>query len=111
MLERVGLGDKWRNRPNQLSGGQQQRVAIARALVHEPRLIICDEPTAAIDAKNGAMIMELFHDVARKPGRAVIIVTHDNRIYKYADQIAQMEDWKIIEVHRVENGVPDLDIH
>jgi putative ABC transport system ATP-binding protein len=57
------------------------------------------------------MIMELFHDVARKPGRAVIIVTHDNRIYKYADQIAQMEDGKIIEVHRVENGVPDLDIH
>jgi putative ABC transport system ATP-binding protein len=111
MLERVGLGDKWRNRPNQLSGGQQQRVAIARALVHEPRLIICDEPTAALDAKNGAMIMELFHDVARKPGRAVIIVTHDNRIYKYADQIAQMEDGKIIEVHRVENGVPDLDIH
>ncbi len=111
MLERVGLGDKWKNRPNQLSGGQQQRVAIARALVHEPRLIICDEPTAALDAKNGEMVMELFHDVARKPGRSVIIVTHDNRIFKYADQIAQMDDGKIIEVHRVEDGLPNLDIH
>ena len=111
MLERVGLGDKWKNRPNQLSGGQQQRVAIARAMVHEPRLIICDEPTAALDAKNGAMVMELFHDVARKPGRAVIIVTHDNRIFKYADRIAQMDDGRIVEVHEVDGEVPDLVIH
>ena len=103
-LEKVGLGDRWKHRPTQLSGGQQQRVAIARALVHEPRLIICDEPTAALDAKNGAMVMELFHEVARKPGRAVIIVTHDNRIFKYADRIAQMDDGKVLEIHDVDEA-------
>ena len=105
MLEKVGLADRWRHRPSQLSGGQQQRVAIARALVHEPRLVICDEPTASLDANNGAMVMELFHEVARKSGRAVVIVTHDNRIFKYADRIAQMNDGRIIEVHDVEDGV------
>ena len=106
MLEKVGLGDRWHHRPNQLSGGQQQRVAIARAMVHEPRLIICDEPTAALDAKNGALVMELFHDVARVPGRAVIIVTHDNRILKYADRIASMDDGRIMEVHEVDGSNP-----
>lgn len=111
-LEKVGLGDRWRNRPTQLSGGQQQRVAIARALVHEPRLIICDEPTASLDAKNGAMVMELFDSVAKVPGRCVIIVTHDNRIFSHADRIAQMDDGKIVEVHDVENGeVPTFQHH
>lgn len=106
ILEVVGLGDRWNSRPNQLSGGQQQRVAIARSLVHEPRLIICDEPTASLDAKNGAMIMDLFQKVARVPGRCVIIVTHDNRIFPYADRIAQMDDGVIVEVHDVEHGKP-----
>ena len=106
VLEKVGLGDRWKHRPGQLSGGQQQRVAIARALVHEPRLIICDEPTASLDAHNGAMVMDLFHEVARKPGRAVIIVTHDNRIFKYADRIAQMNDGRIVEVHDVDASKP-----
>jgi putative ABC transport system ATP-binding protein len=111
-LDKVGLADRWKHRPSQLSGGQQQRVAIARALVHEPRLIICDEPTAALDAKNGANVMELFHDVARKPGRALIIVTHDNRIFKYADRIAQMDDGRVIEVHDVDGEAPpELMIH
>jgi putative ABC transport system ATP-binding protein len=104
VLQKVGLGDRWKNRPNQLSGGQQQRVAIARALVHEPRLIICDEPTASLDAKNGHMVMDLFRDVARVPGRCVIIVTHDNRIFSYADRIAQMDDGRIVEVHDVVDG-------
>jgi putative ABC transport system ATP-binding protein len=104
ILEQVGLGDRWKHRPAQLSGGQQQRVAIARALVHEPRLVICDEPTAALDAKNGEMVMELFDKVARVPGRCVIIVTHDNRIFTFADRIAQMDDGRIVEVHDVENG-------
>jgi putative ABC transport system ATP-binding protein len=112
VLASVGLGDRWRNRPSQLSGGQQQRVAIARALVHEPRLIICDEPTAALDAGNGHMVMELFHDVARVPGRCVIIVTHDNRIFSYADRIAQMDDGRIVEVHDVVDGnAPKFDHH
>jgi putative ABC transport system ATP-binding protein len=78
-----------------LSGGQQQRVAIARALVHEPRLIICDEPTAALDSENGAKVMELLRSVARKSDRCVIIVTHDNRIFKHADRMTFMEDGRI----------------
>ena len=96
-LDAVGLGDRWKERPNKLSGGQQQRVAIARALVHEPPLVICDEPTAALDAQNGEVVLELFRNVARSPDRAVIIVTHDNRIFSYADRIARMDDGEIIE--------------
>jgi putative ABC transport system ATP-binding protein len=95
MLETVGLGQRMHHRPNMLSGGQQQRVAIARALVHEPRLIICDEPTAALDSENGAKVMEILKNVAAKPDRCVIIVTHDNRIFKYADRITHMEDGRI----------------
>jgi len=96
-LESVGLGARWRERPLKLSGGEQQRVAIARALVHEPPLVICDEPTAALDARNGEIVLELFRNVARSPDRAVIIVTHDNRIFSYADRIARMDDGEIIE--------------
>ncbi len=99
MLELVGLGDRAKHRPSQLSGGQQQRVAIARALVHDPRLVICDEPTAALDAKNGTIVMDLFETIARTPGRAVVIVTHDNRIFSHADRIAQMDDGRIVEIH------------
>jgi putative ABC transport system ATP-binding protein len=95
-LECVGLANRWRERPNRLSGGEQQRVAIARALVHEPPLVICDEPTAALDARNGEIALELFRKVARSPDRAVVIVTHDNRIFSYADRIARMDDGEII---------------
>ena len=97
VLDAVGLGARWKERPNKLSGGQQQRVAIARALVHEPPLVICDEPTAALDSQNGEIVLELFRNVARSPERAVIIVTHDNRIFSYADRIARMDDGEIIE--------------
>jgi putative ABC transport system ATP-binding protein len=100
ILEKVGLGERWKERPNKLSGGQQQRVAIARALVHEPPLVICDEPTAALDAQNGEIVLDLFRQVARASDRAVIIVTHDNRIFSYADRIARMDDGEIIEVTR-----------
>jgi putative ABC transport system ATP-binding protein len=99
MLERVGLGTRLHHRPNMLSGGQQQRVAIARALVHEPKLIICDEPTAALDSENGAKVMDLLRDVAKAPDRCVIIVTHDNRIFKYADRMTHMEDGRIAHTH------------
>src|SRR5215467_10359096 len=95
MLEKVGLGKRMHHRPNMLSGGQQQRVAIARALVHEPKLIICDEPTAALDSENGTKVMEILKNVAARPDRCVIIVTHDNRIYKYADRMTHMEDGRI----------------
>ncbi|MBL9215895.1 MAG: ABC transporter ATP-binding protein [Opitutaceae bacterium] len=95
MLEQVGLGRRGHARPGTLSGGQQQRVAIARALVHEPRLIICDEPTAALDSENGAKVMDLLRGFAARPDRCVIIVTHDNRIFKYADRMTHMEDGRI----------------
>ena len=95
MLEIVGLGKRMHHRPNMLSGGQQQRVAIARALVHDPKLIICDEPTAALDSENGAKVMEILSNVARRPDRCAIIVTHDNRIFKYADRMTFMEDGRI----------------
>jgi putative ABC transport system ATP-binding protein len=106
MLETVGLGKRMKHRPNMLSGGQQQRVAIARALVHEPNLIICDEPTAALDSENGAKVMELLRGVAARPGRCVIIVTHDNRIFKYADRMTFMEDGRISRTESPQQGVP-----
>jgi len=95
ILERVGIGNKWRERPNKLSGGQQQRVAIARALVHEPPLIVCDEPTSALDRENGNHVMELLRDIARDGNRTVVVVTHDPRIYHFGDRMAEMEDGRI----------------
>ena len=97
-LDRVGLGHKSKERPGKLSGGQQQRVAIARALVHEPRLVICDEPTSALDRENGQSVMHLLREVARSPERTVVIVTHDSRIYQYADRMAEMEDGRVFRV-------------
>jgi putative ABC transport system ATP-binding protein len=98
VLESVGLGERIHSRPSQLSGGQQQRVAIARALVHEPRLLVCDEPTAALDAHSGQTVMELLRQVAVQPDRAVIVVTHDARVYAYGDRIIEMADGRIIAV-------------
>ena len=98
-LVQVGLGGRERQRPSQLSGGQQQRVAIARALVHEPRLVICDEPTSALDSVTGHQIMDLLSGAAKAPGRCVLIVTHDPRIYGYADRISEMEDGRVTAVH------------
>jgi putative ABC transport system ATP-binding protein len=95
MLERLNIGNQADKLPNQLSGGQQQRVAIARALVHEPRLVVCDEPTAALDASSGRRVMDLLREVAVAPDRACIIVTHDNRIFDLADRIIQLEDGRI----------------
>ena len=95
ILERIGMGAHRAKLPNQLSGGQQQRVAIARALVHAPRLIVCDEPTAALDAESGQTVLEILKDAALASDRAVIVVTHDTRIYSFADRIASMEDGRI----------------
>jgi len=92
MLDRVGLGDRLRERPGRLSGGQQQRVAIARALVHEPDLVVCDEPTSALDSATGAQVMELLMPKPGDAGHTVIVVTHDPRTYHCADRIAEMED-------------------
>jgi putative ABC transport system ATP-binding protein len=98
VLEDVGLGERVKALPAQLSGGQQQRVAIARALVHEPKLIICDEPTSNLDHKTGIDMMEILRRVAQNPERAIIVVTHDSRIYDFADRIAHMDDGRIVDV-------------
>lgn len=96
LLDKLNIADQADKFPRQLSGGQQQRVAIARALVHEPRLVVCDEPTAALDAKSGRRVMDLLREVALAADRAVIIVTHDNRIFDLADRILVMEDGRIV---------------
>jgi len=98
MLDRVGLGDRWKSLPSQLSGGQQQRVAIARSLIHEPRLIVCDEPTSALDHDTGHIIMRLMKTLAVRDDRALIIVTHDARIFGFADRIARMDDGRVVRV-------------
>lgn len=92
LLDQVGLKGREYDHPKNLSGGQQQRVAIARALVHGPDLIICDEPTAALDAETGASILELLQHMSKSLGKTVIIVTHDSRILKYADRVVKMDD-------------------
>lgn len=95
LLVHVGMQGRTESYPSQLSGGQQQRVAIARALVHEPRLLVCDEPTAALDAHSGQVVMDLLREVALSGERAVLIVTHDNRIFHYGNRIVHMADGRI----------------
>jgi putative ABC transport system ATP-binding protein len=95
LLDRLGMESNKLKYPNQLSGGQQQRVAIARALVHNPKIVISDEPTASLDAETGHEVMELLRQVATGSDRAVIVVTHDHRIFPFADTIATMSDGRI----------------
>ncbi len=98
VLDTLGMGKKTESFPNQLSGGQQQRVAISRALVHQPTLLVCDEPTAALDHETGLAVMELLQDAAVKPDRAVVVVTHDNRVFHFGDRIAHMDDGRLVRV-------------
>jgi putative ABC transport system ATP-binding protein len=92
MLDAVGLAD-WANYyPGELSGGQKQRVAIARALVSHPKLVLADEPTAALDKKSGRDVVEIMQKLAKQQGSAILLVTHDNRILDVADRIIYMED-------------------
>ena len=95
LLAQLGMEDRASSLPALLSGGQQQRVALARALVHKPRLVACDEPTSALDAATGRTVMELLSEVAVRPDRAVIVVTHDSRVFEFADTIAHMDDGRI----------------
>jgi putative ABC transport system ATP-binding protein len=96
VLQKVGFdGRMMRSLPTDLSGGQQQRVAIARAMVHNPRLIVCDEPTSALDSETGRMVMELMRRLVLDKDRALVVVTHDARIFQFADRIARMEDGRI----------------
>jgi len=110
MLEQLGMGPRAHARPNQVSGGQQQRVAIARALIHEPRLLVCDEPTAALDAESGHAVMELLREAAVRDDRAVVVVTHDSRVFPFGDRIAYMNDGRITrsEVQTAGAAVPVL---
>ncbi|MCF6150386.1 MAG: ABC transporter ATP-binding protein [Candidatus Kuenenia sp.] len=98
ILGRVGLGDLTCSLPDQLSGGQQQRVAIARAMLHNPKLIVCDEPTSALDHETGHKVMELLREMVVGVDRAFIVVTHDERIFEFADRIAKMDDGHITSV-------------
>jgi putative ABC transport system ATP-binding protein len=95
MLEAVGLGDRVDYYPDALSGGQKQRVAIARALVSHPKLILADEPTAALDSQSGRDVVETMQRLAREQGCAILLVTHDNRILDVADRIIHMEDGRL----------------
>lgn len=106
LLATLGMAHRAQAVPSELSGGEQQRVALARALVHEPKLIVCDEPTSALDGRTGQAVMELLGAAAVRRDRAVIIVTHDARIFNFADRIAHMEDGRIVnlEENRTNGG-------
>jgi putative ABC transport system ATP-binding protein len=95
LLEYLGVADRARHRPDELSGGQQQRVAVARALANRPRLILADEPTAALDSQRGRQVMELFARVAHEQGAGVIVVTHDHRALDVFDRTLEMEDGRL----------------
>jgi putative ABC transport system ATP-binding protein len=95
LLESVGLGEHVDYYPHNLSGGQKQRVAIARALVSHPKMVLADEPTAALDSKSGRNIVKLMQELAREQGCTILIVTHDNRILDVADRIVELEDGRI----------------
>jgi putative ABC transport system ATP-binding protein len=97
MLESVGLADRTHYYPENLSGGQKQRVAIARALVSQPKLILADEPTAALDSKTGRDVVTLMQALAKEQGCAILLVTHDNRILDINDRILQMEDGCLVQ--------------
>jgi len=99
-LRAVGLGDELHKLPHDLSGGQKQRVAIARALAARPRLLLADEPTAALDSKTGREVVELLQRLAREQGCAVLMVTHDPRILDIADRLVRMEDGLLLEAER-----------
>ena len=105
LLADLGLERRLHALPSQLSGGQQQRVALARALVHEPRLIVCDEPTSALDHETGHAVMDLLTKVAVRDDRAVVVVTHDSRVFNFADRIAHMDDGRITKTEAAEEAL------
>ncbi len=105
-LRRVGLGDRLDNFPAQLSGGEQQRVSIARALAKNPKLLLCDEPTGALDDKTGRAILSLLQDTCRKQGMTVIVITHNSAIAPMADRVVQLRSGKVVSDVRNENPTP-----
>jgi putative ABC transport system ATP-binding protein len=108
-LATLGMAHRAQALPSELSGGEQQRVALARALIHDPKLIVCDEPTSALDGRTGHAVMELLSAAAVRPDRAVIIVTHDARIFDFAHQIAHMDDGRITSLEENRRNPPSAD--
>ena len=110
VLTRVGLGDRLQNFPAQLSGGEQQRVAIARALAKNPKLLLCDEPTGALDYNTGKQILQLLQDAARKDGMTVIIITHNSALTAMADRVVTIKNGTVGSVSCNEHPVPIAEI-
>ncbi|MEB3230897.1 MAG: ATP-binding cassette domain-containing protein, partial [Leptolyngbyaceae bacterium] len=104
MLDHVGLGHRLDYYPEDLSGGQKQRVAIARALVNRPKLVLADEPTAALDSKSGRDVVTLMQTLAKEQGCTILLVTHDNRILDVADRIVHLEDGRLVQNSEKKGG-------
>lgn len=110
ILEKVGLKNRANNFPSQLSGGEQQRVAIARAIVKNPTLLLCDEPTGALDSKTGASIIDLLYSVAAEYKKTVIIVTHNSKISECAERLIRIRDGKIASDTKIENPLKPSEV-
>jgi putative ABC transport system ATP-binding protein len=108
ILSRLGLNDRLHNLPAQLSGGQQQRVAIARALIHNPSVVLADEPTASLDTERAFQVVETFAHLIHENNRAGIIVTHDLRMCQYVDRVLQMQDGKLVRVYETKDEIMEL---
>jgi len=108
LLSRLGLGDRLTNLPAQMSGGQQQRVAIARALIHNPTLVLADEPTASLDTERAFQVVQTFAALIHENNRAGIMVTHDLRMCQYVDRVIQMQDGKLVKVYEDKKDIMAL---
>lgn len=108
ILSRLGLSERLHNLPAQLSGGQQQRVAIARALIHNPTVVLADEPTASLDTERAYQVVETFANLIHENNRAGIIVTHDLRMCQYVDRVLQMQDGKLVRIYENRDEILEL---
>jgi putative ABC transport system ATP-binding protein len=108
LLARLGLSERMYNLPSQMSGGQQQRVAIARALIHNPTLVLADEPTASLDTERAFQVVETFASLIHENQRAGIMVTHDLRMVQYVDRVLQMQDGKLVKIYENQEEIQSL---
>jgi len=108
LLARLGLGERMNNLPGQMSGGQQQRVAIARALIHNPSLVLADEPTASLDTERAYQVVETFAGLIHEQGRAGIMVTHDLRMCEFVDRVLRMQDGKLVRIYSTREDIMEL---
>jgi putative ABC transport system ATP-binding protein len=108
LLTRLGLSERLHNLPAQMSGGQQQRVAIARALIHQPAVVLADEPTASLDTERAFQVVETFAHLIHENNRAGVIVTHDLRMCQYVDRVLQMQDGKLVREYKSKKEITEL---